>query len=35
VLGASWVILGTIGLLKADKKDIPEITRWLFFWLRK
>jgi hypothetical protein len=35
VVVAPWIILGTIGLIKADKKDIPEVIRWLFNWLRK
>jgi hypothetical protein len=29
------LVLGTIALVKADRKDIPEIIRWLSRWGRK
>lgn len=35
IVAAPWVILGTIGLIKADRKDIPEVIRWLSRWGRK
>lgn len=41
VLGALFtlpfalLVLGTIALVKADRKDIPEIIRWLSQWDRK
>lgn len=24
------IVLGSIALVKADRKDIPEVTRWIF-----
>jgi hypothetical protein len=29
------LVLGTIALLRADRKDIPEVVRWLSRWGRK
>jgi hypothetical protein len=32
---APWLVLGTVALIRADRRDIPEIMRWLSRWGRK
>lgn len=32
---APWLVLGTVALVRADRKDIPEIMRWLSRWGRR
>jgi hypothetical protein len=30
-----WLVLSTVALIRADRKDIPEVMRWLSRWGRK
>ena len=32
---ATWLVLGSIALLRADRKDIPQVTWWLSRWGRR